>query len=110
MSDLAYTIFFILFIIYSAVFVPMTVKKLTGTKEGAHIRATDYAIMVNDLASIKAKELTSADLRLHFQKWGKVSEVAVGRWYNGMYTDYNELAGLMQHQKEFQEEYDLKKR
>ncbi len=101
MSDLAYTIFFILFIIYSAVFVPLTVKKLTGTKEGAHIRATDYAIMVNDLEKTKEKELTSADLRLHFKKWGKVSEVAVGRWYNGMYSDYHELADLLQRQKEF---------
>ena len=65
-SDLAYTIFFILFIIYISVFVPITVNRLTGTKEGAHVQATDFAIMVNDLSSIKKKEITAADLRVHF--------------------------------------------
>ena len=107
MSDLAYTIFFILFIIYSTAVVPVTVASLQGTKTGGHYTASDYSVMVNGLSSVKEKVLTGGDLRVHFQQWGKISEVKLGRWYQGMFTEYKELADMIKDRKKLATELEI---
>ena len=60
-TDLCYMIFYMLFIIYSTIFVPQLLEEIKGKKDGV-LRTSDYAIMVEDIKPINNKILTKDDI------------------------------------------------
>ena len=50
-----------------------------------------FAVLVENLPYRKS---INKDLELHFEEWGKISEIIVGRSYKGMLDYYKELVEL----------------